>query len=178
MISDILSDASHEIKRYMNTYPNAYKGVVAEVDVLLASMDALQAKLDAPPVYTFHEDGTLPQNGEIFVFGSNLSGIHGGGAAKVAHEKFGAAWGVTSGITGQAYAIPTKDKTVRRSLSLEDVASYVAHFLDVAHRNSDKKFFVTAIGCGLAGFSHAQIAPLFTYAPANCSLPDVWEKYL
>ncbi len=73
---------------------------------------------------SFHENDTLPTSGEIFVFGSNLAGRHGRGAALVAAKRFGAAYGVGSGITGQCYAIPTKDEDLH-TLSLETIATYV-----------------------------------------------------
>lgn len=78
---------------------------------------------------TFHADGSQPQPGEVFVFGSNQAGYHGGGGARAAATQYGAEFGVSEGLTGQSYAIPTCD---------------------------------------------ADIAPLFTAAPLNCSLPDTW----
>ena len=71
--------------------------------------------------YTTHEDGALPIEGQIFVFGSNLSGYHGGGAARFAHQTLGAEWGIAEGRSGMTYAIPTKDKTISSTLSLEEI---------------------------------------------------------
>jgi hypothetical protein len=97
---------------------------------------------------------------EIFVFGSNLGGFHGAGAAYDAREKFGAQLGVGVGFTGRSYAIPTKDSNLR-TLPLEEIAKYVDKFLEETKEHPDKKFLVTKIGTGLAGYSSAEIAPLF-----------------
>lgn len=113
---------------------------------------------------------------EVFVFGSNLAGIHGAGAAAMAHRKFGAAWGVGLGLTGQCYAIATKDEHIH-TLPLEQIGWQVGLFLRYAERNPDKTFLVTAIGCGLAGYSESEIAPLFRMfgkIPANVALPVEW----
>ena len=113
----------------------------------------------------------------IFVFGSNEAGIHGAGAAKVAHKQKGAKWGVGVGPTGDCYAIPTKDKYIK-SLSLDDIQGYVHQFLGYARSNPTTKFQVTQIGCGLAGFTPDQIAPLFTDAPPNCLFDEAWKTFL
>lgn len=110
----------------------------------------------------------------IFVFGSNLAGIHGAGAALQAKAVWGAVQGVEEGRTGNAYAIPTKDKHFR-TLHLEYVQVSVWHFLQYARDNPDLTFLVTRIGCGLAGYADAEIAPMFAEAPFNCQLPDGWE---
>lgn len=104
---------------------------------------------------------------EIFVFGSNLVGKHLGGAAKAAHNKFGAQWGVGVGLTGQAYAIPTMQGGV------ETIKPYVDEFIEFAQEHLDLKFLVTCIGCGIAGFKAEEIAPLFKKAIAvyNIFLP-------
>lgn len=109
----------------------------------------------------------------IFVFGSNLAGRHGKGAALCARRQHGAEYGVGVGRTGQAYAIPTKD-TQLQTLSLSVIASYVADFLDYARNHPELTFNVTRIGCGLAGYSDHEIAPLFEGAPTNCILPGEW----
>lgn len=99
---------------------------------------------------------------EIFVFGSNLAGNHMGGAARAAHIKFGAEWGVGVGLTGQSYAIPTMQGGV------ESIKPYVDEFIRFAERHQDMKFLVTRIGCGIAGFKDQDIAPLFHDAiPVN-----------
>jgi hypothetical protein len=95
---------------------------------------------------------------EVFVFGSNLAGAHGGGAARVALDKFGAVYGQGVGLQGQSYAIPTMQGGV------ETIIPYVDEFIDFAKRHPDKFFLVTRIGCGIAGFTDRQIAPLFKEA--------------
>jgi hypothetical protein len=109
----------------------------------------------------------------IFVFGSNLAGRHGKGAALCAGRQHGAVYGVGVGRTGNAYAIPTKDENLR-TLPLERVAQYVSQFIDYARVHHVLRFEVTAVGTGLAGFTHEQMAPLFAGAPSNCDLPNEW----
>jgi len=94
---------------------------------------------------------------EIFVFGSNLSGFHGGGAAELAME-WGAVWGQGVGLQGQTYAIPTMQGGV------ETIKPYVDDFLSFAKSHPELKFLVTEIGCGIAGFTVKEIAPLFKVA--------------
>lgn len=112
----------------------------------------------------------------IFVFGSNLAGIHGAGAALYARQHYGAVLGVGVGPTGHAYAIPTKDQRLR-TLSLGAIAPHVSDFIAHAVARPRMLFQVTAIGCGLAGYKVPDIAPLFARAPENCLLaPDfaIW----
>lgn len=110
---------------------------------------------------------TLGTN-EVFVFGSNLMGHHGGGAARAAFEKFGAIWGVGVGIQGQSYAIPTMQGPV------DTIRPYVEQFISYAADHPGTHFLVTAIGCGIAGFRPTDIAPLFAKAIhfSNVSLPQ------
>lgn len=113
---------------------------------------------------------------EIFVFGSNLAGSHGGGAALLAHQKFGAVWGVGAGLSGQTYGIPTMHG------GLEKIKPYVDQFLLFAKMHPELKFLVTEIGCGIAGFAVEEIAPLFEPAITlkNVYLPqrflDLYEN--
>ena len=109
----------------------------------------------------------------IFVFGSNLSGIHGGGAAKTALDNYGAIWGQGEGLQGNSYALPTKDQNLK-TLPIDHVKAYVLRFLAYAEQRPDLYFFVTRIGCGLAGFTDAEIGPMFKGAPENCELPHGW----
>ena len=111
----------------------------------------------------------------IFVFGSNLAGRHGAGAALYARKHFGAAYGTGRGRTGNAYAIPTKDERIK-TLPLNRIAQYVSDFIAYAKAHPDLSFQVTRIGCGLAGYLDHQIAPLFAGAPDNCILPDGWAE--
>lgn len=107
----------------------------------------------------------------IFVFGSNLAGAHGGGSAKYAHMERGAAWGVGVGRTGGAYAIPTLDENLQQ-IPIDEIRDYVAQFLDYARVHHDRQFEVVAIGCGIAGFTVAQMAPLFVDVPPNVRFLD------
>lgn len=100
---------------------------------------------------------TLKPN-EIFVFGSNLDGYHGGGAARIAMDRFGAVWGQGVGLQGQSYAIPTMQGGVNT------IKPYVDEFVAFAEQHPEYKFLVTRIGCGIAGFANEQIAPLFQEA--------------
>lgn len=113
----------------------------------------------------------------IFVFGSNLAGRHGKGAAKAARIEYGAVYGVAVGRTGMAYAIPTKDAKLK-PLSLHDIGRYVHDFKKYARHYPELKFNVTRIGCGLAGYTDKDIAPLFIDAPYNCQLPPTWRTLI
>lgn len=124
-----------------------------------------------------HKDGTLPTYPAIFVFGSNLAGRHGAGAAKVAYNRFGAIYGVGQGHTGNAYAIPTKDQNLR-TLSLDVIQNEIHVFLEYANNHNDSRFFITRIGCGLAGFRDNDIAPRFICASENCDFPEEWSVFL
>lgn len=111
---------------------------------------------------------------EIFVFGSNLAGMHGGGAAAVAMQKFGAVWGQGVGLQGQSYAIPTMQGGV------ETIKPYVDDFVKFASEHSEYNFLVTRIGCGIAGFTDQEIAPLFAGCKnlENVALPQEWWEIL
>lgn len=115
---------------------------------------------------------TLEPN-EIFVFGSNESGIHGAGAARLAFEKFGAIWGIGMGHQGKSYAIPTKDFDII-TLPLDIIKQYIEDFIAYAKDNPDFTFLVTKIGCGLASYKEHQIGPLFENALTvkNIVLPE------
>jgi len=114
---------------------------------------------------------------QIFVFGSNLAGIHGAGAALFAKERCGARYGAGIGIMGRSYAIPTKDWKIE-TMELEHINHHVKVFLDFATAFDAVEFYVTALGTGLAGYTHADIAPLFKGAPPNCIMPPEWKEYL
>ena len=107
---------------------------------------------------------------EIFVFGSNLGGMHGGGAARVAYQRFGAIMGQGVGLQGQSYAIPTMQGGV------ETIRPYVDEFIKFAEEHQDLTFLVTRIGCGIAGFTDDDISPLFAKAHTidNIVLPEGW----
>lgn len=111
---------------------------------------------------------------EIFVFGSNLQGMHAGGAARIAHELFGAIWGQGVGLQGSSYAIPTMQGGV------ETIAPYVEEFITFAQEHPHIRFLVTRIGCGIAGFTDEEIAPLFAaaYHLDNVILPRQFVQYI
>jgi len=126
----------------------------------------------------FHKDGTIPKEpNAIFVFGSNLAGRHGAGAAKVAREKFGAVYGFGRGPMGEAYAIPTKDHDLR-TRGYGPIMEDVGAFLRYARARPVKLFFVTRVGCGYAGYSNLEMARLFLQAPPNCSFALPWKAFL
>lgn len=119
-----------------------------------------------------HINSLLPD--EVFVFGSNLDGYHGAGAARLAMDKFGAIYGQGVGLQGQSYAIPTMQGGV------ETIVPYVDEFIAFAKQHPDKFFLVTRIGCGIAGFTDQQMAPLFKDALEleNVALPRSFVEVL
>lgn len=120
---------------------------------------------------------TTEPSKEVFVFGSNLAGRHGRGAAWVARMSHGAVYGQGEGLQGNSYAIPTKDSYLH-VLPLEQVKRHVDKFIRYANKHPELTFNVTAIGTGLAGFTHDDIAPMFAFAPINCKLPIKWKEHL
>lgn len=123
--------------------------------------------------YTPDNITTLGQD-EVFVFGSNLAGLHCGGAARVALQKFGAEMGQGVGMQGQSYAIPTMQGGV------DTIKPYVDQFIDLATEWDQTTFYVTRIGCGIAGFTDEQIAPLFdrAYDLYNVRLPESFARII
>ncbi len=115
---------------------------------------------------------TLGEN-EIFVFGSNISGMHMGGAARVAYNKFGAEWGNGEGLQGQSYALPTIEGE-------DSIRAAIKHFTDYAYDHPEYKFLVTPVGCGIAGYTPEDIAPIFESASSleNVYLPISFWKIL
>ncbi len=107
--------------------------------------------------------------GEVFVFGSNAGGLHGGGAARVAYERFGAVWGEGHGLHGASYAIDTMS-------GLDVLAEEAATFLEFASAHPELTFLLTPVGCGIAGFTPEQVAPFFCDAPANVVIPKSFAE--
>ncbi len=116
------------------------------------------------------DPGRIEVDQPVFVFGSNLAGRHGKGAALYAVKHRGAVYGQGEGLQGNSYAIPTKDERIK-TLPLEVIRGHVEGFIAIATARPDLRFQITAIGCGLAGYTPDQIAPMFEGAPANCDLP-------
>ena len=120
-------------------------------------LSSVRLQSGAEQEYTPERITELKPN-EVFVFGSNLAGAHGGGAAWLAYDRFGAVWGQGVGLQGQSYAIPTMQGGV------ETIKPYVDEFIRFARQHPELKFLVTKIGCGIAGFRVEEIAPLFYHA--------------
>ena len=125
-------------------------------------------------MYTPEKINELKDN-EIFVFGSNLRGAHGAGAAKLAHDKFGAKYGVAEGLTGQSYAFPTLDEELYTVSPFELLKSKFRLY-ECCKNNPDKAFYLTKIGCGLAGFDEEDIKLIFNdnYPILNLIKPKGW----
>ena len=125
------------------------------------------------------ENITKLKENEVFVFGSNEAGIHGAGAAKLAYDKFGAVWGKGFGLHWSSFAIPTKDEHIE-TLSLDKIKFYVQVFEAHIIANPELVFYVTQIGCGLAGYTPEDIACLFktSYQLPNVYMPEsFWKIY-
>ena len=124
------------------------------------------------------ENITSLKENEVFVFGSNESGRHGKGAAKTA-MKWGAKYGQAEGLQGKTYGIPTKNASITKTLTLDQIQKYVNNFMSFALDHPSLKFYVTEIGCGLAGLTPKEVAPLFSDAVHldNVYLPKrFWHK--
>lgn len=113
----------------------------------------------------------------VFVFGSNLAGRHGKGAALWARQHRGAVYGKGEGMHGNSYAIPTKSRQLR-TLSLGEIETYVSEFIGFAMAHQELRFQLTPIGCGLAGYTPDQIAPMFADAPENVIMPDEFRPFM
>lgn len=147
-------DAVSELRHLFNDCPKSAYRVTPENDNQLKFIERFIKLEIMERRYTPDRIETLAEN-EIFVFGSNLSGFHGGSAARVAYEYFGTEWGKGVGLYGQTYAIPTMQGGV------ETIKPYVDEFIAFAKNNTNLTFLVTRIGCGIAGFDDEDIAPLF-----------------
>ena len=124
--------------------------------------------------------GKLENIGDlIYVFGSNIRGVHGKGAALEAKNLYGAVNGIGSGFRGQSYAIPTKDYNIR-TLDLQTIEAYVEGFRLFVQNNQNLKFYITPIGTGLAGYRHSDIALMFRnmVGKERCWYLEEWRPYL
>ncbi|SFR32227.1 A1S_2505 family phage non-structural protein [Microbacterium azadirachtae] len=108
---------------------------------------------------------------EVFVFGSNAEGHHGGGAALIAYRDFGAVWGEGHGHHGDTYAIDTMS-------GLEVLAAEARTFAEYAAAHPERRFLLTPVGCGIAGYRPDQVAPLFTGLPDNVTIPRSFVPFL
>ncbi|MCZ4244931.1 A1S_2505 family phage non-structural protein [Pedobacter punctiformis] len=122
---------------------------------------------------------TKLKKNEVFVFGSNMNGNHAGGAARLAQDKFGAINGQAFGLQGKSFGIPTLNYDMSK-IAMPDLARFVSKFIAFADTNRNLAFLVTEIGCGIAGFTHAEIAPLFkeAYGVHNIALPQSFVEIL
>lgn len=130
--------------------------------------------------FKYHVNYDMPSNllEDIFVFGSNLAGLHSRSSPLVARTLFGAQTGTPIGFTGRSYAIPIRDRYIRL-LPTPEIKKYVEQFAEFTHSRPDLKFWVTAIGCGARKYNHALMAPMFKNCnPANCSFPVQWKPFL
>lgn len=129
--------------------------------------------------YKYHRDGTipLPGSGDIFVMGTNARGAHGAGAALLGRDLYGAETGVARGITGRCYGIVTKDRFIRTN-SLVEIRREVAFFVAFTHSHPELNFWVTRIGCGLAGYKDRQIGGFFKGCNTNCNFAYQWRPYI
>lgn len=109
--------------------------------------------------------------GEVFVFGSNSAGAHGGGAARFAYDRFGAVWGRSEGLQGQSYGIDTMS-------GLRILGEQAATFLAFARQHPELRFLVTEVGCGIAGYTPSEVAGFFADPPANVVLPERFAEVL
>lgn len=116
-------------------------------------------------------------NTAIFVFGSNRSGIHGAGAARVARLRYDAQLGIGEGLTGRSYALPTAGHYIK-PISLDAVQDHVLNFIEFARSQPDLTFQVTQVGCGLGRFSKQDIAPMFEMHPYNCWFDSQWKNFM
>jgi len=120
---------------------------------------------------------TIDLDTSIFVFGSNLSGIHGAGAARAARLHYGAQLGVGEGLTGRSYALPTVGYHIK-PITFDEVQNHVLNFNVFARSRPDLTFQVTQVGCGLGGFSKQVIAPMFEMSPDNCWFDSQWKNFM
>ena len=111
------------------------------------------------------------QPNDVFVFGSNAAGAHGGGAARIAYERFGAVWGEGRGHHGQTYAIDTMS-------GLDELTEHARGFVDYAQAHPELRFFLTPVGCGIAGYTPDLVAPAFHGLPDNVTVPSSFVAYL
>ena len=141
-------------------------------EAVKALQDMLWDALTAgdPREYTPDQIDELPE-GSCFVFGSNAQGIHAGGAARTAVEKFGAVMGVGEGLQGQSYALPTMGSGM-------ELAHAAARFIQYAQQHPDMRFYLTKVGCGIARRTPADVAPFFAGAPANVIMPREFATIL
>ncbi|ESK56596.1 A1S_2505 family phage non-structural protein [Acinetobacter tjernbergiae] len=129
--------------------------------------------------YQYHDESIVTELPEdtVFVFGSNLAGIHDSGAARVAAQHFAAVKGVGRGWAGQSFAIPTLNEHIQQ-MPLSQIEHYVDDFKVYAKHHPKMKYFLTALGCGIAGYKVSEIAPLFKGIHPNVIFPESFRPYI
>lgn len=167
--SAYIAEKNPEVKEQIKSLGFQYKEAVNAPNKQTASVSEREVSPDE--ITSLSED-------EVFVFGSNLAGRHGKGAALLAKNRFGAKYGQGSGIQGQSYGIATKDENLK-TLPLPEIEKQIDSFIDFAENNPDKKFLLTKVGTGLAGLDVKDIAPMFfkKSLPKNISVPKEFLTY-
>ena len=125
----------------------------------------------------FHNEGRIAQSGWVWVFGSNVTGIHAAGEARMAKNNFGAVYGVSEGRMRDSYAIPVKSKNLQ-SLPIPTLQDNVARFFEHVKSCPRERFYITKVGCGTGEYKDELVAPLFMDAPPNCSFSADWKHHL
>lgn len=177
-----------ELKELVGAHGNCFSDTFATTQINQARAIAtiLNQQITDTKKFHYHVDGAVAEH-SVWVFGSNLSGIHGKGAALLARERYGALLGVSEGLMDCCYGIPTVDFIIpgaakQRPLPLSQIQASVMTFLRVAaegyHSRSKCNYFVTRIACQLAGYHDRDIAPMFKTATVNCSFAQQWMAYL
>lgn len=171
-----MSDAQYDqlSRRLLDSWDlwkHPYKHLTSQEDLNCGS--GYRIRKDQYPAYIVNPPPVRKKR--ILVYGSNLAGRSGAGSAKYAVDYHRARYGVGTGRTGDAYAIPTKDEHLR-VLPLEKIAGYIDDFLMYASSHPELEFDIVAIGCGLAGYTPKQIAPFFEDAPINCHFINHWNQ--
>ena len=160
-----LNDVKYNMKEFLEAWRKEVAIAQAE------ELKKLEASPNNPGTRITPDHITRLAPNEVFVFGSNEQGLHYGGAAKAAHENFGAIMGQGNGLQGKSYAIPSMS-------GIGVMGEYVKEFCEFAKAHPEKRFLVTEIGCGIAGYSIDEVAPLFECCRdvENISLPaSFWD---
>ena len=160
-----LDDVKYNMKEFLEAWRKEVAIAQAE------ELKKLEASPNNPGTRITPDHITRLAPNEVFVFGSNEQGLHYGGAAKAAHENFGAIMGQGNGLQGKSYAIPSMS-------GIGVMGEYVKEFCEFAKANPEKRFLVTEIGCGIAGYSIGEVAPLFECCVEveNITLPaSFWD---
>ena len=182
VIGSILEDRGVVAEKFDLAASNEfYRKVTAAMQLDFKEKKDMDSQAPAVDTAVSTSPAAVDTRDMIFVFGSNEEGAHGGGAARVARTKHGAIWGQAEGLQGSSYGLPTCHKPVGQpgwQIPFASVHQYVENFLKFATDNPQLEFQVTQVGCGLAGWTIDQIAPLFLGAPSNCYFDTAWENHL